>query len=90
MRVALVFAPASGPAEIQAQPAQREGVRVFLDCDRCDEDYLRKEVTFIDYVRNREDADVHVLVTTQDTGGGGRSGRSSSSASAPTRAWTRR
>jgi len=46
--------------------------RVFLDCNRCDEDYVRREVTFIDHVRNREDADVHVLVTTQDTGGGGR------------------
>ena len=30
-------------------------VRVFLDCNQCDEDYVRKEVTFIDYVRNRED-----------------------------------
>ena len=46
--------------------------RVFLDCNQCDDDYVRKEVTFVDYVRNREDADVHVLVTTQDTGGGGR------------------
>ena len=58
--------PAAAPA-----PAQRQMVRVFLDCDRCDEDYLRKEVTFVDYVRNREDADVHVLVTVQETGGGG-------------------
>jgi hypothetical protein len=33
---------------------------VFLDCDRCDGDYIRKEVTFVDYVRTREDADVHV------------------------------
>ena len=46
--------------------------RVFLDCNRCDDNYIRKEVTFVDYVRNREDADVHVLVTLQDTGGGGR------------------
>src|SRR6478672_13825423 len=46
-------------------------VRVFLDCEECDDNYLKKEVTFIDYVRNREDADVHVLVTTQQTGGGG-------------------
>jgi hypothetical protein len=46
-------------------------VRVFLDCGRCDEDYLKKEVTFVDYVRNREDADVHVLVSIQETGGGG-------------------
>src|SRR4051812_45591175 len=53
-------------------PTAHPLVRVFLDCDECDENYLKKEVTFIDYVRNREDADVHVLVTTQTTGGGGR------------------
>ena len=46
-------------------------VRVFLDCNRCDDSYVKREVTFVDYVRNREDADVHVLVTTQSTGGGG-------------------
>ena len=55
----------------QGQPAPHDLVRVFLDCNHCDESYLKKEVTFIDYVRNREDADVHVLVTTQQTGGGG-------------------
>lgn len=55
----------------QEPQAKHDMVRVFLDCNRCDEDYLKKEVTFIDYVRNREDADVHVLVTTQETGGGG-------------------
>ncbi len=32
---------------------------------------MRTEVTFINYVRDRTDADVHVLVTTQETGGGG-------------------
>jgi hypothetical protein len=46
-------------------------VRVFLDCDACDFDYLRREVEFVDYVRDRKDADVHVLVTTQGTSGGG-------------------
>jgi hypothetical protein len=60
------------PAQVAPpQPAATARVRVFLDCEDCDENYVRKEVTFIDYVRNREDADVHVLVTTQDTGGGG-------------------
>jgi hypothetical protein len=63
---------AGGQAQPAPPPAQPHPlVRVFLDCPRCDEDYLRREVTFIDYVRNREDADVHVLVTTQETGGGG-------------------
>lgn len=46
-------------------------VRVFLDCDACDFDYLRREIEFVDYVRDRKDADVHVLATTQGTGGGG-------------------
>ena len=53
-----------------AAAPQRQMPRVFLDCGPCDDNYIRKEVTFIDYVRNREDADVHVLVTVQDTGGG--------------------
>ncbi|MDA1091905.1 MAG: DUF481 domain-containing protein [Acidobacteria bacterium] len=47
------------------------GLRVFLDCGRaCDRDYLRREITFVDYVRDRRDAQVHVLVTTEDSGGG--------------------
>ena len=50
-----------------------EALRVFLDCERfiCDLDHLRREVEFINYVRNREDAQVHVLVTFERTGGGG-------------------
>jgi hypothetical protein len=73
--LAFVVPPAVARAEQTqtptAQPPPREMVRVFLDCNRCDEDYVRKEVTFVDYVRNREDADVHVLVSIQETGGGG-------------------
>jgi len=47
------------------------GLRVFLDCGRdCDRDYLRREIMFVDYVRDRRDAEVHVLVTTERSGGG--------------------
>src|SRR5262245_10560567 len=68
----VLCAQASAPQQpAPAAQAAHAMVRVFLDCPRCDEDYLKREVTFIDYVRNREDADVHVLVTTQETGGGG-------------------
>ena len=68
------FAPAFAAQQIPppAGAATRQMPRVFLDCNPCDDNYIRKEVTFVDYVRNREDADVHVLVTLQDTGGGGR------------------
>jgi hypothetical protein len=46
--------------------------KVFLDCRRCDRDYFRNEITYINYVRDRQDADIHVLVTEQTTGSGGR------------------
>src|SRR5688572_24559572 len=65
-------APPSTPSTTQASTvAASDLVRVFLDCDQCDGEYLRQNVGFIDYVRDRTDADFHVLVTTQGTGGGG-------------------
>ncbi|MGH7552358.1 MAG: hypothetical protein ACREMQ_04960, partial [Longimicrobiales bacterium] len=49
----------------------QQSLRVFLDCGRCEFDHFRREVSFVDYVRDRADADLHVLVTSQETGGGG-------------------
>ena len=46
--------------------------RVFLDCQFCDDDFVRREVTFVDWVRDRADADEHVLDTSQRTATGGR------------------
>ncbi len=46
--------------------------RVFLDCRRCDRDFFREEITYVNWVRDRKDADIHVLVTDQTTGSGGR------------------
>jgi len=61
------------PAQAQNTPPPRpDPIRMFLDCSYyCDEQFLRKEITLVDWVRDRKDADVHVLVTTQSTGGGG-------------------
>ena len=52
-------------------PSGAEALRVFLDCGRCDTDFLRREILFVNYVRDRPDAQVHVLVTIEGTGGGG-------------------
>ena len=60
-----------GEPESPAQ--QEEPLRVFLDCDDrvCDFDHFRREVDFVSYVRDRMDAELHVLVTSQRTGAGG-------------------
>ena len=46
--------------------------KVFIDCGICDIDHIRTEITFVNYVRDRKEADVHVLVTSMRTGAGGR------------------
>src|SRR5262245_30583831 len=66
-------APTTPPAQGTTAGTPAAMLRVFLDCDPCDEEYLRQNVQFVDYVRDRTVADLHVLVTTQETGGGGRS-----------------
>ncbi len=68
------FAPAGAVEAEQESPSQQEEpLRTFLDCDErvCDFDYFRREVDFVSYVRDRMDAELHVLVTSQRTGAGG-------------------
>ena len=62
------------PALAQAQQALlTEPLRLFLDCQAgCDFDYLRQEIPFVSHVRDRADAQIHVLITAQGTGSGGR------------------
>jgi hypothetical protein len=57
----------------QDAASQLQPLQVFLDCQTffCDFDHFRREITFVNWVRDREDADVHVLGTGQATGGGG-------------------
>jgi hypothetical protein len=51
---------------------ESKALRIYLDCDLCgadDFDYIRTEIAFVNYVRDRKEAQVHVLITTQETGG---------------------
>lgn len=71
--IAVVLAGAAAPAVGQA-PTPDGRLRVYLDCQTwgCDFDHFRREIRFAAWVRNREDAQVHLLVTARGTGGGGR------------------
>ena len=58
----------------RAQDAERP-FSIYLDCRDfpCEPNYYRTEINFVDYVRERSAADVHVLITREQTGGGGAS-----------------
>jgi hypothetical protein len=63
------------PAATGQDASGEELISLFFDCQApgCrDLDYMRREVPFVNWVLDREVADVHVLVTSQETGSGGR------------------
>ena len=59
------------PLRAAAQSAR--AFALYLDCSGfyCEPDFYRTEITFVDHVRERTAADVHVLITRETTGGGG-------------------
>lgn len=57
---------------IDSVQTQSEVPSVYIDCNRCDFNYIRTEITFVNYVRDPEQADIHVFVTDVATVGGSR------------------
>lgn len=55
-----------------AEGLQNGAPLVYIDCSRCDYDYIRQEIAFVNYVRDQGRADVHVFITDEGTGSGGR------------------
>ena len=81
--VATALLLASPPAAVDSTAAAAAGgplptcagaLRVYTNCPDCqtaDYEYLRTHITFVDHVRDPQYADVQVLETAQNTGGGG-------------------
>lgn len=58
---------------VAAQDDRSETLDVFLDCERsCDFDFIRREIPYVNYIRDRVGSDVHLLVTRRSTASGGR------------------
>jgi hypothetical protein len=73
----LLPGPLSGQVEAGPDPSESFALRdgaplVYIDCNRCDMAHTRQEITFVNHVRDPNLAQVHVLVTDQQTGAGGR------------------
>jgi hypothetical protein len=68
----LLLLPAAADAQQRGFTRLDRPIRLYLDCrGGCDFNYFRTETPYIDWVRDQRDADLHVMVTRQDTGGGG-------------------
>ena len=82
LRIALFLLSLAAPYALVGQTALQQpdtvdtlkalALKVYLDCPSCDDDYVRTEITFVNYVRDRKEAQVHILATTQSTASGGR------------------
>lgn len=46
-------------------------LNIYLDCASCDMEYFKTNFTAVNYVCDSHDADVHILVSSLPTGGGG-------------------
>jgi hypothetical protein len=58
-------------SENELEELKKQAPKVYIDFRQGDQNYIRTEISFVNYVRDRQEADVHVLVTTQSTGSGG-------------------
>ncbi|HYM93163.1 MAG TPA: hypothetical protein VET23_03425, partial [Chitinophagaceae bacterium] len=57
----------------QQENTQRERLKVFIDCinTRCDMNFIKTEINIVDFLLDPLSADVHIQVTSHNTGGGG-------------------
>ena len=57
--------------QTKAQTAEKEKLKVYIDCDWCDVTFIKQELTYVSYVIDRLLSDVHIMLLSQNTGSGG-------------------
>jgi hypothetical protein len=66
-----MFFTFSYPVLSQTDSTRNDALHVFISCSVCDMDFIRDEITFVNYVRDRNEAQVFLLITSRYTGSGG-------------------
>ena len=54
------------------QNIRKDALKIFVDCNFCDLDFIKREITFVNFVRDSKEAQVHILSTRQNAGNGGK------------------
>ena len=73
LAVGLTAGPISAQVPTQDLSESESALRVFLDCAtwRCREDRFRQDISWVDWVREPQDAQVYIIMTGQGAGSGG-------------------
>ena len=50
---------------------RKDAVKIFLDCQSCDLNYTRQQISYVNFVRDVKEAQVFILITQQNAGSGG-------------------
>ncbi|MEO0184748.1 MAG: hypothetical protein ABIL20_03000 [candidate division WOR-3 bacterium] len=69
--ILLVVSASSLFAQMVADSIELDVPRVFIDCELIDMDFIKKEIPYVNYVIERKEADIYVLITTRTTAGEG-------------------
>ncbi|MCW8848865.1 MAG: hypothetical protein OQJ81_02715 [Melioribacteraceae bacterium] len=62
----------SGIVGQNEKTSYNEKLKVFINCDGCDLNFIKEKIPFVNYVRDRTDSDIHILINRMRNGGGGR------------------
>jgi len=52
--------------------SKNDAPKLYIDCNSCDMSYIRTEINYVNYVIDRNDADIFIMINWQSTGGNGR------------------
>ena len=71
--LAIALLTASGSAQQAEEGAPDPRPNVFFDCDGrdCNSEYYRTEINWVNWVRDREVADLHIIMPSLRTASGG-------------------
>jgi hypothetical protein len=54
----------------KTQNTREDAVQIFIDCEHCDMDHIRREIPYVNYVRDVREAQLYKRETQQTTGSG--------------------
>jgi hypothetical protein len=63
---------AQAQTENQTDSLRKDAVKLFIDCSFCDMNYIRREIPYVNYVRDVKEAELYLRINSESTGSGGR------------------